>query len=302
MVDALSDDRKKGEAAGRSVIPQLGFGTYQTGGYECFEAVQQALDAGYRHIDTAMAYENEAAVGRAMEVSSVDREEVFLTTKLKGYPEFLDYEPALEQIEGCLDRLGVDTIDLLLLHWWSPAGDMEQTFAALDRLVDEGKVDHIGVSNFSVEQLQRARDVSDSPICTNQVEHHPYWTNDEMLRYCQTNDVTLTAYSPLAEGLVANDEGLAAIGNRYDKSAAQVAIRWLIQQENVVTIPKTVTASRMGENIDVFDFELTETEMEAVGNAEAPFWYRTNREGGHVYRARSLAGSMIPEQVADRLL
>lgn len=295
----LSENRT--ETASHTDIPQVGFGTYRMGGYECFDAVTDALEVGYRHVDTAMAYDNEATVGRAIEASSVNREEVFLTTKLKGYPKFLEYDRVLEATEGCLTRLGTDYVDLLLIHWWNPESDMEETFTALDRLVDEGKVNHIGVSNFSVEQLRQAMEVSETPILTNQVEYHPYWEQDALLAFCQRNDVTLTAYSPLAEGRVVSDEVLTSIGRRYGKSPAQVAIRWLIQQENVVTIPKTVTPSRVRENFDVFDFELSDHEMLRIAALEGPLWYRHNREGGLVYRLRDVAGSAVPQPVVDRL-
>ncbi|WP_336135593.1 aldo/keto reductase [Natronomonas amylolytica] len=284
-----------------SELPSVGLGTFRTGGYECFDAVRDALDAGYRHIDTAMAYENEAVVGRAIEASPTDREDVFLTTKIKGYPEFLNYDRVLEATRKCLTRLGTDHVDLLLIHWWNPKGDMEQTFAALDRLVDEGAVDRVGVSNFSVDQLQRAMDVSETPIFTNQIEYHPYWKQEELLEFCQENDIVLTAYSPLGEGELVDDEVLAAIGARYGKSPAQVAIRWLIQQDNVVTIPKSVTPAHTRENIDVFDFELSEREMQRIAELEGPFWYRQNREGGHFYRARGIVGPLIPEPVLSKL-
>ena len=271
------------------------------GGYECFDAVQQALDAGYRHVDTAMAYENEAVVGRAIEVSEVDRDQVFLTTKIKGYPEFVEYDRLLEEAQGCLDRLGTDYIDLLLIHWWNPVADMEETFAAMDRLVDEGKVGSIGVSNFSVDQLEKAVSVSDAPILTNQIEYHPYWDNSDIVQFCQENDILVTAYSPLAEGRVATDEALTEIGSRYDKSPAQVAIKWLIQQENVITIPKTVTPAYIHENIDVFDFVLSDHEMERISDLNGPFWYRTNREGGEVHRMRGLVGPLVPGAVLKHL-
>lgn len=278
------------ENEAQSTIPQVGFGTYQTGGYKCFDAVREALDVGYRHIDTAMAYENEAVVGRAIEQSSVDREEVFLTTKIKGYPEFLEHDRLLEAAEGCLQRLDTEYIDLLLVHWWNPDSDMRETFAAMDELVDSGKVHNIGVSNFSIDQLRRAMEVSDAPILTNQVEYHPYWKQRDILEFCQENDVILTAYSPLAEGHLVNDTRLAEIGRWYDKTPTQVAIRWLIQQENVVTIPKTVTPKYVTENLDVFDFELTRKEMARIDEMEGPFFYRHNREGGLIYRARGIVG------------
>jgi len=296
------EKREEVEVKSGSNIPKIGFGTYQTGGYECYNAVRSALEVGYRHLDTAMAYENEATVGRAVEQSDVDREDLFLTTKIKEYPEFVEYDRLLQAAEGCLERLGTDYVDLLLVHWWNPAADMERTFAAMDRLVDEGTVRHVGVSNFSVPQLRKAMNVSDSPILTNQIEHHPYWDNSEIVNLCQDNDITVTAYSPLAESRVATDERLQVIGERHGKTAAQVAIRWLIQQDNVVTIPKTVTPEYMRDNVDVFDFELSSDEMAAINELEAPFWYRTNREGGYGYRFRSAVGPLVPDAVANRLL
>ncbi len=302
MVQQSNTAQNKTDSSGQSTIPQLGLGTWQTGGYTCFNIVQHALDIGYRHIDTAMAYENEAAVGRAIEASDVDRDDIFLTTKIKGYREILEYDRLLEAAEGCLQRLGTDQIDLLLIHWWHPDADMEPTFAAMDRLVEEGTVANIGVSNFSVEKLQKAMRVSESPILTNQVEHHAYWQNTDMLNFCQNNDITLTAYSPLGEGRLVDDEQLATIGDRYGKSAAQVAIRWLLQQDNVVTIPKTVTPEHARSNIDVFDFSLTEQEMEEINRVEGPWLYRTNREGGGVYQLRGILGKAIPASLYRKLI
>jgi diketogulonate reductase-like aldo/keto reductase len=271
-------------------------------GYECFNTVQRALEIGYRHVDTAMAYENEATIGRAIEMSGIDRDDVFLTTKIKGYQEFLEYDRLLEAADGCLQRLGTDYIDLLLLHWWNPSADMEETFAAMDRLVDENKVDCIGVSNFSVDQLRRAIRVSETPILTNQIEYHPYWGDPEMINFCQENDITVSAYSPLAEGRVVEDNQLTRIGRGYGKSPAQVAIRWLIQQDNVVTIPKAVTPAHLRDNIDVFDFELTDREMDAIDRLDGPLWYRTNREGGCVHQFRGAVGPHVPGPIAKLLL
>jgi len=178
-----------------------------------FHAVSEALKIGYRHVDTAMAYENEAAVGRAIETSTVNREDVFVTAKIKGYPEFLTYDRMIEAVEGSLQRLETDRIDLVLIHWWHPDGEMEEVFGALSQLVDDGKIDHIGVSNFSIEQLDRAVDASDAPIATNQVQYHLYFREDEMLSFCCDHDVLLTAYSPLAAGLVTDDETLLGMGD-----------------------------------------------------------------------------------------
>ncbi len=286
-------------------LPKVGLGTYQTGGFECFNTVQEALEVGYRHIDTAMAYENEAAVGRAIETADVDRDDVFLTTKIKGYPRFLERDRLREAAEGCLNRLGTDYIDLLLVHWWNERAEMTETFQALTELVESGKVRHIGVSNFSVDQLRRAMHASDVEILTNQVEHHPYWKQTDLLEFCQAQDVILTAYSPLAEGLLVEDQRLAEIGNRHGKTPSQVAIRWLTQQENVVTIPKTTTPEYLRQNIDVWDFELSEREMSRIDDLDGPFFYRHNREGGLIYRARGVAGpvaeQLLPAPIKQRL-
>lgn len=282
-------------------VPPVGLGTYRTGGYECFNAVREALEFGYRHVDTAMAYENEAAVGRAIEVSTVDRDDIFVTTKIKGYPEFLDRERLIETVEGMLQRLGMDRIDLVLVHWWHPDGDMEEVFGALSGLVEAGKIDHIGVSNFSIEQLQQAIDASEVPIATNQVQYNPYFHQDELLSFCRENDVLLTAYSPLAEGLAVEDETLSQIGERYGKSAAQVAIRWLVQQDGVITIPKTVKPDRIRDNLDVFDFELTDAEMGRIHDLEGPLWFRLNHDRGAITRFRSRIGPYVPKRIRDAI-
>jgi len=281
-----------------TTVPAVGFGTYRTGGYECAEAVKTALDSGYRHIDTAMAYENEAVIGRVIENATVDREDVFLTTKIKGYPEFMQYDGLLEAAEGCLERLGTDYVDLLLMHWWyEPAGDMEGVFNAMDRLVDEGKVRNIGVSNFSLEELKRAMRLSNHPILTNQVEYHPYFDQSRLLQFCRENDILLTAYSPLAEGRVVRNDLLTEIGERYGKSAAQVSIRWLIQQENVITIPKSINELHIRENLDVFDFALSDAEMQRIAGTKGPILYELTKEGGKLTQLRATVGSHLPSPV-----
>ncbi|MFC5136473.1 MULTISPECIES: aldo/keto reductase [Haloferacaceae] len=280
-----------------TAVPPVGIGTFRTGGYECFNAVVESLEAGYRHVDTAMAYENEAAVGRAIEASTVDREDVFVTTKVKGYPEFLTYEGMIGAVEGSLQRLGTDRIDLVLIHWWHPDGNMEGAFGALSDLVKAGKIDHVGVSNFSIEQLARAMDVSEVPIATNQVQYNPYFHQDEMLSFCRDHDVLLTAYTPLVNGAVADDEELSRIGAGYGKSAAQVAIRWLVQQEGVVTIPKTTNPDRLRENLDVFDFELTNAEMDRIHDLEGPLWFRLTSDRGAITRFRAAIGPYVPKRI-----
>lgn len=282
-------------------MPAIGFGTYRIGGYQCYEAVKTALECGYRHIDTAMAYENEAVVGRAIENSPVERSEIFLVTKLKGYPEFLQYDRIIDAAMGCLERLGTDYLDVLLLHWWHEDGDMEEVFAAMGRLVEENYVDAIGVSNFPVPLLERAVAATNVPLFTNQMLFHPYYHDEELLSYCRDNDIILTAYSPLAEGWIPKDPNLAVIGERYGKTAAQVALRWSLQQENVVPIPKTRTPRYAKENIDIFDFELTEEEMERVASLKGPWRYRLTAEDGPVTRFRAGVGPYVPGSIRERL-
>lgn len=243
-------------------VPVLGLGTYRLRGATCTESVRTAIEMGYRHIDTAEYYNNQPAVGRAIDEASVDREEIFLTTKV--WRSNLAYDEVLRSARESLGALGVDTVDLLLIHWPSHSVPVEETLDAMTRLHREGNVRHIGVSNFSVAQLREAIQAAEIPILTNQVQYNPVHGQTDLLEFCRDNDVLLTAYSPLAKGSVARNETLAAIGERYDKSAAQVALRWLLQQEAVAAIPKAASTGHLRENLDVFDFTLTDDEMRRV--------------------------------------
>ncbi|MDG5819783.1 aldo/keto reductase [Natronococcus sp. A-GB7] len=248
--------------AGNAAIPALGFGTARMTGDECRRAVAAALEAGYRHLDTAQMYDNEDAVGDALAASDVAREDVFVVTKVDT--DNLARDAVLESTRRSLERLGVETIDLLLIHAPRDHTPLEETLGAMNELQEEGQVDHIGVSNFSVAQLERARELSTTPIVANQVKYHPYYRQDELLSYCVDNDVCLTAYSPLAEGAVVGDDRLAKIGERYDKSASQVALRWLVQQPAVAAIPKASSRDHLEANAAIFDFELSSEEMRTV--------------------------------------
>jgi diketogulonate reductase-like aldo/keto reductase len=243
-------------------VPALGLGTARMEGEECRDAVETALDIGYRHLDTAQMYDNEAAVGAALGNHSVDREDVFVTTKI--HPSKLAPEDVRSSFEASLDRLDTAYVDLLLIHAPRDSAPIEETVGAMNALQEEGAVRHIGVSNFSVDQTRAAIDASRTPIVTNQVEYHPSNEQTDLLPFCIDNDVMLTAYSPLAKGGVANDETLTEIGDRYDKTPAQVALRWLLQQDRVAAIPKASSRDHMVENFEVFDFELSDEEMEAV--------------------------------------
>jgi diketogulonate reductase-like aldo/keto reductase len=245
-------------------VPALGLGTWQLTGQSCRETVETALEMGYRHIDTAQAYGNERQVGLGIEAAAADREDVFLTTKLDGSNR--DERSVRRSTRESLNKLGTDYLDLLLIHWpntpWMAS--LSETLGAMNDLVEEGLVRHIGVSNFSPSLLGKARDISSTPIFTDQVQYHPYWDQRKLLDYCRIHDVLLTAYSPLARGGVLDDPALVQIGNRYGKSPAQVALRWLLQQEGVAAIPKASSREHLEANMAVFDFELTDAEMERI--------------------------------------
>ncbi|MEF8827126.1 MAG: aldo/keto reductase, partial [Halapricum sp.] len=230
-------------------VPAIGLGTWQLTGADCRRAVETALEVGYRHLDTAQAYGNEREVGDEIAAADVDREEIFLTTKLDTPNR--SYQRVVDSTRASLDRLGTDYVDLLLIHQpnYLTRTSHEETLRAMADLVDEGLVRHVGVSNFGVEKLRAAREASDVPIFTDQVQYHPYWDQTELLDYCRVHDVLLTAYSPLARGGVLDDPVLERIGNRYGKSPAQVALRWLLQQDGVVTVPKATSREHIEANL-----------------------------------------------------
>lgn len=243
-------------------VPAIGLGTWNLTDDECVRAVRRALELGYRHVDTAQDYDNEREVGHAIATSDVPREECFVTTKL--WPSNYRYEDVIESTRESLDRLGMEYVDLLLMHWPHPFVSTEETLGAMADLVDEELVRHVGVSNFSRSQLEEARELSREPILTDQVQYHPYRDRSDLLEYCRREGVMLTAYSPLVHGGLVGDDRLAAIGTRYGKTASQVALRWLVQQEMVAAIPKATSREHLAANLAVFDFSLTDEEMEEV--------------------------------------
>ena len=243
-------------------VPAIGLGTWRLTGQTCRKTVRTALEVGYRHIDTAQAYGNERQVGNALRDGEVDRDDVFLTTKLGQGNR--GYDDVLRSTDESLAKLGTDYVDLLLIHTPNVRTPLRDTLAAMNHLVDAGKVRHVGVSNFGIDLLDRARTLSEHGILTNQVQYHPYWTQQDMLDYCRIHDVLMTAYSPLCHGGVLDDPVLAEISERYDKAPAQVAIRWVIQQPNVVAVPKATSREHLVANLDVFDFELTDDEMARI--------------------------------------
>ena len=241
-------------------VPALGFGT---AGMDTDEerqrAVEAALAAGYRHIDTAQMYDSESAVGAAIDESDVAREELFVTTKLTR--DNRAHEAVIDSTHDSLDRLDMEYVDLLLIHSPDQNVPHEETLDAMDELVDEGLVEHIGVSNFSVEETRNAIDHSTAPILTNQVEYSLTDHQPELLPFCIDEGVMLTAYSPLKLGSALEDEELVAIAETHGKTVRQVAIRWLLQQPMVSTIPRSSNPDHIERNSAVFDFELSDEEM-----------------------------------------
>jgi 2,5-diketo-D-gluconate reductase B len=247
--------------AGGAEIPRLGLGTWQNI-EQCAESVETALELGYRHIDTAQVYDNARQVGKGLAAADVDRDEIFLTTKV--WRSNLRDEAVRDSVRESLDNLGTEYVDLLLIHWPHPRVPVAETLGAMADLQDEGLVRHLGVSNFTRNQLAEARAVADSPLVADQVLYNPLKDQSALQEYCAANDVALTAYSPLARGELIGDEMLADIGARYDKSAVQVTLRWLVQQENVVAIPKATSREHIAANLAVFEFELTAEEMRRI--------------------------------------
>ena len=243
-------------------VPALGFGTWELTGRTCREAVADALAIGYRHIDTAQGYDNEEEVGRAIAESDVDRTGIFVTTKIA--PHNLDFQRVLRSTEESLRRLRTDYIDLLLIHWPNPEVPLEESLGAMMRLKDEGRIRHIGVSNFSIGLLTEALRLA--PVVCNQVKYHPLLDQGEMLEFVRHHGLMLTAYSPLGRGHVRSEPVLQEIGRRHDREPAQVALRWLMQQERVAAIPKAADPDHRRSNLRIFDFELSPEEMERIAS------------------------------------
>ena len=247
--------------AGSARIPAIGLGTYPLTGEQCRNAVGSALRAGYRHVDTAQLYDNEEAVGAAIRDAAVPRSDVFLTTKI--HESNVAYDDAVASVRGSLDRLGTG-IDLLLVHRHDESVPIAETISAMNECQRRFDVEHVGVSNFDVDQLDAAVTASEAPIVTNQVAYNAYSDLGDLLATCRAHDVALTAFSPLAKGRLLDDETLATIGAAYGKTPAQVGLRWLVQQDGVVAIPKAADPAHQAENLAVFDFELTDAEMREI--------------------------------------
>jgi diketogulonate reductase-like aldo/keto reductase len=241
-------------------MPALGFGTWALTGRTCRASVADAIEIGYRHVDTARMYRNEREVGQGVRDSRVDRSEIFVVTKL--YDDELRPEAVGRSVADSLDRLGLTAIDLLLIHWPNPSVPVADTLAAMVAERDAGRVRHIGVSNFDPAELDAAMAVA--PVLTNQVRFSPYDDNHALVDLARSRGVVTTAYTPIAKGRVARDPTIVRIAERHGKSPVQVTLRWLVQQPLVAAIPKAADAKHRRANFDIFDFELDRDDVAAI--------------------------------------
>ena len=245
-------------------IPQLGFGTYQIEPENTAEAVSEALKTGYRHIDTAEMYGNEKEVGEAIRNSGLDRGDIFVTSKLNN--SFHEPDDAREAFDKTLSDLGMDYVDLFLIHWPLPTrydGDFVSTWQVMEEFHDDGRARSIGVSNFQPDHLEQLAAKTGTVPAVNQIEVHPYLTNDAAREYGQEHGIVTEAWSPIAQGGVLEDDTITRIAEKVGKSTAQVVLRWHLQRGDVI-FPKSVTPSRIKDNFDLFDFELDSDDMEEI--------------------------------------
>ncbi|WP_295846024.1 aldo/keto reductase [Tardiphaga sp.] len=242
-------------------IPAVGLGTWDLRGNSCARLVEQAIRLGYRHIDTAQVYENEREVGEGVRASHVKRDDIFVTTKV--WTTHFAPRDLERSAKESLVRLRMSEVDLLLLHWPNPHVPLEETLGALARVKQMGVARHIGVSNFTVALLRQAVAACPEPLICNQVEYHPYLDQSKLLEAYARSGLALVAYSPIAKGTIRGDEVLGRIGAAHHKTAAQICLRWLVQQ-NVVVIPRTSKVERLSQNIEIFDFALSDAEMAEI--------------------------------------
>ncbi|HVV62991.1 MAG TPA: aldo/keto reductase [Pseudolabrys sp.] len=241
-------------------IPIVGLGTWQLRGRECARLVEQAIRIGYRHIDTAQMYDNEREVGEGVRASG-KRDEVMVTTKVQ--PSLLSPPDLERSVKESLARLRLDHIDLLLIHWPNARVPLSETLGAMAKMKREGYAKQIGVSNFTVALLDEANEVSPEPLVCNQVECHPFLNQDKVIAACKEHGMAMVAYSPVARGGAKGNKMLERIGLAHGKSAAQISLRWLVQQ-GIVVIPRTSKVERLEENFDIFGFTLSDEEMKDI--------------------------------------
>ena len=249
-------------------IPALGLGTWTLEGEGCANLVAHALEVGYRHLDTAAMYANEEAVGDGLRRSGVARDDVFVTTKV--WWTDLGADDLRRSAETSLEKLGLDQVDLLLIHWPNPAVPLDETIAALNNARTDGLARHIGVSNFPTKLLAEAIALSDAPLVANQVEHHPYLDQSKVHAACREAGMAMTSYCPLARGgdLFA-ERVIVEAAVKHGRTPGQIVLRWQVQQDGIVAIPRTTKRERLAENFSIFDFALTDAEMQAISSLGA---------------------------------
>lgn len=255
---------KKQTLNNKTLMPIIGLGTFRSKDEDAYNAVKTALELGYRHIDTAAVYGNEKAVGQAIKDSQVNREDIFVTTKLWNTEQ--GYESTLKAFNESLEKLGLDYVDLYLVHWFKGYENLEGTWKAFEELYEQGLVKAIGVSNFNVHHIQYLLDRAKIKPMVNQVETHIHLQNQFLQDFCKENGVQLEAYAPLMSQHIndlLNDETMNTIAKKYNKTVPQIAIKWLTERE-IVVIPKSINPKRIKENFDIFDFSLTDEDMEKI--------------------------------------
>ena len=244
-------------------IPALGLGTFRLQGSECTDIVLQALDAGYRHVDTAAFYENEVEIGEAIRQTGIAREDIFLTTKV--WPSEVSDGPFQASVEASLERLMLEQVDLLLIHWPPKNSDYSGWAKLLNEAADRGWTKHIGVSNFTTSHIDAIVEASDRPIVVNQVENHPYLNQAKVRAACARHGIAVMGYCPLGRGqMMLEDPVINGIAHETGKTPAQVILRWHVEHEGAGAIPKTSSPHRLVENLDIFDFELNPSQMASM--------------------------------------
>lgn len=243
-------------------VPEIGLGTFKLIGKECEQTVKDALRLGYRHIDTAQVYKNELEVGRGIKQAHINREELFITTKI--WMTNMEEDDVIKSTEQSLQDLDIPYLDLLLIHWPNPDVDVEKTIEAMLSIRDQGKALNIGVSNFPMKHLKEVNDELAAPIFCNQVEYHALLGQFDLLDYAADNDLMVTAYSPLGQGEVLQNPLIKELAEKYGKTPAQIALRWLIEQEQVVVIPKSSSIEHLESNLDIYDFMLEDDDFYAI--------------------------------------
>lgn len=250
-------------------VPKIGLGTWENDDHQqCARTVETALEMGYRHIDTAQYYGNEAAVGEGLAAADVPREDVFLATKVHPFVRGLAAEEVFEGVEESLGRLGVEYIDLLYVHWPSGNYDAEETLGAFDELVDRGTVEHVGVSNFDVDLVAEARSVLDAPLSANQIELHPFLPQTELVADARRHGYRVVAYSPLARGEALTHPTVEAVAERRGATPAQVCLAWVTRHEHVAAVPKATGRRHLRDNLRARDLDLEPDDVAAIDDID----------------------------------